>query len=87
MKLSDENFQKAAAHIRRFQSQKPCPVCGAESWVIEGPVHFPPYVGGGLAVGGGVPVLLAVCNTCFFIRQFAWLPIERAAGGKKGPGT
>jgi hypothetical protein len=80
MALSKEEFELFQAHLR--QTCKPplkCPMCGTNEWSISGPVVLLQYsveLEAAYATGpGGAPVVIMTCLHCYFVRQFAWLPI------------
>lgn len=78
--MTDEDLRAALVHLKKFNDQKPCPVCGGENFSLEGPmvlVRHPPTVAA-LSGKDAIPVLVAVCTSCFFMRQFAWVPIRNA---------
>lgn len=64
------------AHLRRFEGHV-CPVCSTRSWSTAGissrTVAPEPEDDG----PQNIPVVLLYCNNCFYVREFAWLPIVR----------
>lgn len=85
MAIEPDDLAKFNAHMAKFRKQNAavCPICGANRWVVDGPVaalryeHGPPAQ---ISIQGGPPVILAICENCFFVRQFAWLPIKTGGG-------
>lgn len=67
-------------HLGRFQKHD-CPTCGSKNWNLSAPqttlgyqaafAHIPSTVGNGTII----PVVVLICENCFFVRHFAWLPI------------
>lgn len=84
MAMRPEDFAIFKAHLEKAATpDASCPVCGTAKWSADGPVAIPTYEDrsdGPAAVGAGYfPVVLLYCQKCFFARQFAWLPIQKAA--------
>jgi hypothetical protein len=78
--LSEENIALIRAHLLRHTKDFVCPVCGTKEWTITGLTLMYGYVPAtettpSRAEATGVPVVLVVCQTCSFVRQFAWMPI------------
>jgi hypothetical protein len=69
------------AHLKKHMRGGVCPVCGSNSWSthegsLMGVAEVPP--GQFMASTAGiVPTAILMCNTCYFIRQFALVPIMR----------
>lgn len=67
-------------HLGRF-ARHTCPVCEGKTWQLTPPqstLHYRAADGAQpsmLGEGAAIPVVLVICETCFFVRQFAWLPI------------
>jgi len=59
-----------------------CPLCSGNKWTI-GDIsianQFDPN--GGVSIGGGVPVVLLVCNNCMHVPSFAAVPMGLAPQG------
>ncbi len=81
MSMSDDNFKMLEAHLRAHKISA-CPACKGIKYSADGPYEVQ-------AVGTRpVPLFLQVecfhvvmltCVSCFFLRQFAWIPIVDAA--------
>lgn len=78
---SETDIETFRAHVVACggQATDACPVCGTQEWMLEGPVapfRYSPGTAAGSIVGSGaVPLILAVCRKCFYVRLFAWKPI------------
>ena len=71
-------------HLERFgQTTKPCPICDNRSWSAGIVTVAAEYTELGPNLGGeSIPKVQLICNTCGFVREFAWLFItEKAACG------
>ncbi len=83
MAMSEDDLQKLRAHYVKHagSGSATCPICGGVSWSAEGPVTPIQYhPTGGVSLGGPTtPMVLLICNTCYFVRHFAWIPIETGA--------
>jgi hypothetical protein len=80
MPIDDEDLQRLRAHYAQHAKagSATCPICGGTSWTADGPVAVPTYVAdfGVMDTNKGVPMMLLICGTCFFVRHFAWNPIS-----------
>ena len=74
MGLSPQQFDMAREKLEPHL-QRGCPVCQGKSFAIESIAIAPMLEGGGIALGGGVPVLLVVCGTCAHVLSFAAKPL------------
>lgn len=77
MPIDPQDLERFKRHIERFTSQAGCSVCGKADWKVSGPFAYlalKEAKGEGLSVvlAEGLPVIVAVCATCGFLRQFAW---------------
>ena len=83
MPLSQEQIERASAHVQRYLGQ--CPICGSSSWQLVDVVNTIPYAGGRLVLGGpAAPMLLVACTQCWYTVQFAAVPLGLVpAGGAK----
>lgn len=81
--LSDRDFEIFREHMAKhaIPGSSTCPICGQQKWEVYGPVASLNYEAGSPAVlgEGGMPLLIAMCSTCFHVRHFAWLPIRDGA--------
>ena len=86
MALPEEYVAVIRQHFEKFRPQA-CPVCGQRQWAIDMVsaslvVDPPPETASArVSMGpGSFPAVSLVCTTCFYLRQFALIPILRAAG-------
>ena len=79
MPVDEKNLQLLRAHYAKYAKagSATCPICGGTTWSADGPVAVPAYLPSfdTIDITRSVPVMLLVCNTCFFVRHFAWRPI------------
>ena len=83
--LQDQDFQLLKQHLEQFPTMV-CPVCGDAKWQLSHIIVTPLYTmeaEGPVYQPTGIPVALASCNTCFYLRQFAWQPISKGLDKKK----
>jgi hypothetical protein len=78
MALTPPEIEKFKAHLEKFTTQTHCPVCQSNMWNVAGPSSLPAlYQSGAMMLGGEViPLVHLVCDTCYFVRTFAWQPIR-----------
>lgn len=82
-RLTDAQAQIVREHMAKFAKSGVCPVCQDNNWVVNGLEAAPGVVdvGGALAMAHGgsasMPVVQLVCNTCCYVRSFAWFGILR----------
>jgi hypothetical protein len=67
--------------MEKFPAASACPVCSSKNWDLAGinatiSVDVDDFAKG--KPTPGTPMVLAVCQVCCFIRQFAWIPILQA---------
>ena len=72
-------------HLAPLGASLECPVCHRSTWEVGAPAVTlgwaeTPGGGGFVEAGTSMPLLTAICRTCFHVRHFAWLPIARKAG-------
>ena len=85
MPLSEDYLALVRWHLGKFPAQ-PCPVCGNRQWQADEVVapmigSQPPTLSQPVNIGPGImPAINLFCTTCYYIRQFALMPILRAAG-------
>ena len=80
-KLSEEDFALLQNHLAKFPDQRSCPICQHRNWNVSGLETAVGYLNGSPTFGApAMPVVRLVCTTCFFVRDFAWVGIQRAAG-------
>ena len=84
--LTGEEAFALQTHLHRFKGHT-CPVCGTKTWITAGlssltyrddepTVSFRTF--NTYRVGPPertIPVVVLVCGTCFYVRQFAWQAI------------
>jgi len=89
-KLSPQDLGLLLAHMGRFPQAHNCPICNERDWNIIGTQAALPYDlitkrAMGPGTGGQVmPVVVVVCQTCGFVRQFAWNAVKAASTGAGG---
>jgi hypothetical protein len=92
--FSDEDWAAFEAHIKKFPKAEVCPICEHTDWSVP-PVELgnmltakelaalslPPGASPVLlpGFGGGVPVIVLICTTCFYVRHFAWRGVRSGA--------
>lgn len=77
-RLSDEDEALFRAHIRKFYEQDACPICHKRDWYIAGLEQALGYQRGEQSLTApAMPIVQVMCTTCFYVRQFAWVPIQR----------
>ena len=81
MPIDPKQLEKFRAHLKECGiTAMACPVCGQKAWRVYPPIATPKYSEDvfGRAVGSeSMPVIPVVCNTCFYVRHFAWEPIAK----------
>lgn len=83
MGLPQDKLNMVIAHLTDRLGGKvlACPSCSHDKWDVGDLVSSLPYVDGVLTVGGQqFPVVPLVCTHCYFVAQYAWVPIERDRG-------
>jgi rubredoxin len=76
--LSPDEMALFLAHTNRFPNRWFCPMCGTNAWTVAGVEAGVNFVGSSLVLGGNaLPVVVVVCNTCFYVTNFAWEGIAR----------
>ena len=86
MPLSPQDFEIFTDHHLQWEGME-CPVCKTSGWQIGYIATAPLYtLEDGVAVyqPTGIPLVLLTCNTCFYVRQFAWRPIQERAEARRG---
>lgn len=83
--MSDEQADVLLMHLARFKvGPHECPICGANAWqphMLESVTSIVPDSHG--ATVSKVPLVMLMCSGCWFVRHFAWKPIEDAAKAEK----
>lgn len=89
MAISSEDFRIITAHLAKYSMA--CPVCHTNKWAINGFVSAPTYKytdptgeGGNVDFSEVYPAILVACRTCYYTRQFLWLPIKKEASSGIG---
>ncbi len=83
--MSDADSAVARAHIKRFPNGSVCPICGGTNWNVGGLDRALVYdnrddlSSKSAANRFYVAVLVISCTACFFVRQFLWDEIAKAA--------
>jgi hypothetical protein len=88
MPMSDEDFKILRDHVQSHAqggTMKPCPICGTDLWVADGPMALirtketeTESTTGSSAIVT-FPVATLTCTKCFYMQTFVWSPIESAA--------
>jgi hypothetical protein len=93
--LTEDELQMLLKHLEQFPGSDVCPVCRASTWEIIGIEAAQPYVPRRAGVDeahvgfrldkGVLPVVVLMCDTCGYIRSFAWNLIKFIAskGGER----
>lgn len=80
MPIDDKDLRVLREHYGKHATagSAKCPICGGVSWTVDGPVAAPAYIPDFDAIdtSKSVPMMLLICKTCFFVRHFAWRPIN-----------
>ena len=89
MPMSDEDFKILLDHLKAIAKGGvvgPCPICGTAKWSADGPMAMirtreteEAREKGEFAAISTLPLAVITCTKCFYVRSFAWLPIESAA--------
>lgn len=88
--ITEEDLQVFRRHMARFPGAHQCPVCGNSGWGVLGISAPSIFVSGadgrppGVQLDHFVPMVVASCLTCAFVRQFAWLRIVNADKEARG---
>lgn len=84
--LSELDLAKLRAHLASVQKHGGCPVCGSTEWSASGPEiaagNWEP--GGTVTRFRAIPLVVLVCKRCFYVRHFAWVPMERSGSALLG---
>jgi len=74
--MTPEQVQKFQAWVNTKNATQPCEACSKVNWATGEIVLSPTYTpGGGIAIGGGIPMLQLICTHCSNVRSFAAVPI------------
>lgn len=89
MALGDAQFEKLRAHIIKHEKHRDCPVCGNTRWSLDGPFVMQGYRPARGQVpsaieGPALPVAVAICTTCHYVRTFAYLPFVEPEKPEEG---
>lgn len=84
MTLDARDNEILKAHFDRFKDMDPCPICHARTWEVSGPFALPGAASSGTYAGGAIPLVQLLCQTCFHVRQFAWLGIRDSVAKRTG---
>lgn len=80
MALTEADKELFTVHLsRRMKAPPSCPMCGVNSWSMEGPVAAPHVHGGTVSHSEASTVVLLVCKSCFFFLPFLWAPIVESS--------
>jgi hypothetical protein len=76
------------AHLQKYLENLVCPICKSAAWEVGGPVAEVGYNSRGYLGATGdstdlFPLAFMICTTCFYVHQFAWIPMK-AASKKNG---
>lgn len=84
--VTEERLVKAIRkHIEQLGVNFRCPVCGGVHFAVNPPEQAMGHTHGGAVIGAPVvPYVTVVCQNCFHLIHFAWLPIREAAGLGEG---
>ena len=83
MPLSPRDFETFIEHLNQFEPMV-CPVCQTSAWQIGYIATSPLFTLEGEAAvfqPTGIPLVIVTCNTCFYVRQFAWRPVQERRHG------
>lgn len=80
MAMTPENMAVLDRHIQKFRLPY-CPVCQNKTWDAAG-LEMGNEVNDAATsanIGGpALPVVILVCTRCFYVMQFAWLPLKNS---------
>lgn len=79
--LQPDDHALFLAHLRQFPMAEACPTCRNRTWMVIGIESAVGHLNGERHLGApSMPVVQVMCRVCFYVRSYAWLPIQRAAG-------
>ncbi len=93
--LTADEVQLLIKHLEKFPGADICPVCASKSWQVVGieaaQGYFPRRPGQEVSVGfryqkDVLPVVTLMCNTCGYVRSFAWNFVRVVSGAEHGNG-
>ena len=64
------------AHLERKRIDLRCPICRTNHFSVQSPVFAASFASGDVELSRGIPMLPVVCQNCFHVLKFAWLPIR-----------
>jgi|HubBroStandDraft_1064217.scaffolds.fasta_scaffold288343_3 hypothetical protein len=82
--LEPTHFAMLQKHLKKHMmvGAISCPICGSKEWTAEAGTLLGTVVQpGGVFMAGSsnqVPLAILICNTCYFVRQFALVPVIKA---------
>jgi hypothetical protein len=85
---TEQDKQIFYRHIAAFPPNT-CPICFTHQWtfvaIVEALAEIPGIpTGTALVQRPAVPLAIVMCTQCFYIVQFAWLPIKARMGAMHG---
>jgi hypothetical protein len=84
--LTPQEFDVFIKHVKsRFPSGLKCVCASGAPHTVIGLEASPNYVDGNISVASQtMPTVAVMCNHCFHVIRFAWLPIVGQGGGSNG---
>jgi len=80
-RIKARDFERIRDHVGAKSVDVQCSSCGHSSWTLDGPYFAPEFSGLNIVnIGSGMPVVAKICNRCFFVQWFAWMPFQGDPG-------
>lgn len=78
--LTEADKELFTVHLsRRMKAPPACPMCGINSWAMEGPMAAPHIHNGTVSHHEATSVVALVCKGCYFFLPFMWAAMVEAS--------